>query len=169
MRAEYGVRVSCVPTAPLPDSALFGELAQIYARINIEVHAYMRVSLRAVSVYFCTILKNSLNRSSCSHFVKPAQCFSNCWIQTDRGRKIRGRSSEMQKLVNQYLCPYKDINRQFHCPNLDLAATMSTLATVSCEIWDFQAALPKMKLSGIGNHFDSNNNNNNNNNVKNKR
>jgi hypothetical protein len=56
------------------------------------------------------------------------------------------------------MCPCEDINRQFHCPNLDLAAAMSTLATVSCEIWDFQAALPKMKLSGIRNHFDSNNN-----------
>jgi hypothetical protein len=69
----------------------------------------------------------------------------------------------MQTLVNQYLCPYKDANQQIHCPNLDLAATMSTLATVSCEIWDFQAALPKMKLSGIRNHFDSNIN------VENKR
>jgi hypothetical protein len=69
----------------------------------------------------------------------------------------------MQALVNQYLCPYKDINQQFHCPNLDLAVAMSTLATVSCEIWDFQTALLKMKLSGIRNHFDSNNN------VQNKR
>jgi hypothetical protein len=40
---------------------------------------------------------------------------------------------------------------------------MSTLATVSREIWDIQAALPKMKLSGIRTHFDSNND------VENKR
>jgi hypothetical protein len=56
MRAEYEVRVPCFSAAPLPDSAPFGELAQIYARINVEVHAYMRVSLRAMSVYFCKIL-----------------------------------------------------------------------------------------------------------------
>jgi len=56
MRAEYGVRVSCFSALHLPDSAVFGELAPIYARINVEVHAYMRVSLHAVSVYFCTIL-----------------------------------------------------------------------------------------------------------------
>jgi hypothetical protein len=56
MRAEFGVRVSCFSAAPLPDSALFGELVPIYAPINVQVHAYMRVSLRAVAVYFCTIL-----------------------------------------------------------------------------------------------------------------
>jgi hypothetical protein len=56
MRAEYGVRVVCFSATPLPDIALFGELVPIYARINVEVHAYMHVGLRAVSVYFCTIL-----------------------------------------------------------------------------------------------------------------
>ena len=56
MRAEYGVRASCFSAAPLPDIALFGELVPIYARTNVEVHAYVRVSLLAVSVYFCTIL-----------------------------------------------------------------------------------------------------------------
>jgi len=84
-------------------------------------------------------------------------------MHTDRGGKFLRRSSEMQALVNQYLCPYKDVNRQFHCPNLDLAVAMSTLATVSYEIWDFQAALPNMKHSEIRNHFDSNIN------VKNER
>jgi hypothetical protein len=56
MRAEYVVHVSCFSAAPLPDSALFGELVPIYSRINFAVRAYMRVSLRAVSVYLCTIL-----------------------------------------------------------------------------------------------------------------
>jgi hypothetical protein len=56
MRTEYGVRVLCFSAAPLPDIALYGELVPLYARINVEVHAYMHVGLRASSVYFCTIL-----------------------------------------------------------------------------------------------------------------
>jgi len=56
MRAEYVVRVSCFFAAPFTDSGLVGELVPIYARISVEVHTCMRASLRAVSVYFCTIL-----------------------------------------------------------------------------------------------------------------
>ena len=48
MRTEYGVRVSCFSAASLPVDAVFGELAPIFARINIEVHAYMSVSLHAL-------------------------------------------------------------------------------------------------------------------------
>jgi len=56
MFAEYVVRVSCFFAAPLPDSALFGELVPIYARISVKVHTCMRARLRAVSFFFGTIL-----------------------------------------------------------------------------------------------------------------
>jgi len=52
MFAEYVVRVSCFFAAPLPDSALFGELVPIYARISVKVHTCMRARLRAVSFFF---------------------------------------------------------------------------------------------------------------------